>query len=156
MKSRNLLSVLILFAALGIASYVFAQAQTQNADPCAIYPHQSAIIAAATPTQKLVTGVAGKQIYVCAVHLVAPAGTPGFAANTITFYDGQAAASTPCATNSPVAGALLGVYGGAGDHGSNYTQMVVPASASTPTFDLCYTVGAGNSVTGGIVEYIQR
>ena len=151
----RLAAALIVLFSIGFVGWAIAQVAPEIAsDPCSLYPHQSANIPVGTPTAKLVAGVLGKQIYVCAVHLDAPAGTPGFAANAVTFSYGEVVSATPCATATP--GATLGILG-VGDHGGGQTTMLgpVPAAAGTPVVDLCGLVAGGNSIQGGTLEYVQ-
>ena len=141
--------------ALGYVGWVFAQTAT-TFDPCAIYPHASVQIPAATPTQKLIAGVLNKQIYICAVHVQQAAGaTPG-----LTLAYGEVVAATPCATATP--GGTLGVYGsvaaGSTSNIGTGEQTVlgpVPAAAGTPVVDVCSLTTTAAFVAGS-VEYVQR
>src|SRR5882672_1193592 len=141
-RSR-LLVFLPVLALIGIVGFALAE----SSDPCAIYPKQSARISGTAPTQSLVAGVLGKQIYVCSVEVAQYAGaTPG-----LTLSYGEAVASTPCATATP--GAVLGVIGANATtttygNGNSTIFGPVPAGSSTPYPDLC---GLGASITGGSI-----
>src|SRR5215469_8117750 len=68
-----------LFGVAFTAAIVWAQATT-NQDKCAVFQHSTVALptTAATPTAKLIAGVTGKTIYICAIHLstVATGATP--------------------------------------------------------------------------------
>lgn len=157
-KATHAMMIGLVFAGLlGFMGFVYAQVAT-NADPCAIYPHQTAQIPvpAATGTVKAIAGILGKQIYVCAVHVQQVAGsTPA-----ITLAYGEVAAATPCATATP--GGTLGVVGSvaAGSvnnigSGSSTVFGPIPAAAGTPVVDLCTNSNPAN-FAGGSIEYVQR
>ena len=142
--------------AMCVGTVVVAFAQSwQSGDPCAVYPHQTVAIPNATPTSKLIAGVLGKQIYICAIHVQQVAGsTPGL---TLTY--GEVVAATPCATATP--GATIGVFGSVAA-GSNvnvgngsYSVGIAPAAAATPVIDVCSLTTSAAFVSGS-VEFVQR
>lgn len=143
---------------LGFAGFALAQVVSnyEANDPCAVYPHASANIPNATPTQKLIAGAVGKQIYICAIHVQQVAGaTPG-----LTLAYGEVAAATPCGTATP--GGTLGVYGSVAagstsNIGTGYQTVVgpAPAAAGTPVVDVCSLTNTAAFVSGS-VEYVQR
>lgn len=167
---HNFLAAIVCTIALGWGSFVFAQALSNSGDVCATYPHQYAQIAAATPTQGLVPGVVGKQIYVCAVHWDQVVGaTPGL---TLSFGDpsNNGASPTPCATASPNSGlvisgntgigtlAVMGSGLGIPNHygtGSYTILGPIAAGTATPAAELCGLVTTTSFGTGTI-EYVQR
>lgn len=156
----QLARLLIVCCVLGYVGFVYAQTAM---DPCAIYPKQSARIGQGTATQVLISGVAGKQIYICSIEVAQNQATTGAGATpALTLSYGVQVASTPCATGSPYAGAAgigtLGVYGASGQTfiGGNYMVAgPVPAAAASPMVDVCGLVGAGNGIISGTVTYVS-
>lgn len=155
---------------LAVLSYFgFAFAQSAADDPCAIYPHQSAFIAAATATQSVVVGTSGTQIYVCAVTAAGAAGTPGLTVANLQLWYGNAstATPTPCWTGGVTSAVELGVItvqGGVTTYvgGDGLTTIFgpVPAATTTPTNttsfpSLCALTTTTQFFNGATVDYVQ-
>lgn len=157
---HRLLAFLPVLALLG---YLGGMAYSQVADPCALYPHQSARIPAGTPTAQLVTGKLGYEIDVCRVVLsVTGSGSAGTPVVETFYSGGEANASaTPCATattGGPGAVATMGAIGlntNAFNSGSADKTLyhVPPVTAGFPV-DFCGLMAGGTGLTGSI-DYVM-
>jgi hypothetical protein len=138
--------LMALCGVLFISAAAYAQ-PVNNEDDCATYQHLSVALAAnATPTAKLVTGQAGRTIYVCALHISqnVVGATP-----LITFYSGT---GTTCGTGTVTEGAYsAGAAGTTNNIGTGATSMIVGVLGG----DLC-TVGNTTAVPQGSIEYVIR
>jgi hypothetical protein len=160
-KFRIMAVSTIMLALVAVSGY---SAYSQFADPCAVFPHQTAFIPFGTPTAALVVGVANKSIYVCSVNvesIVAPGGTP----ITETFFSGGEAnaSATPCATataGGPAAVATVGIISvasGVANFGGDGTRTLylIPTVTSGFPIDFCGLMSGGTGIKGSIT-YVQR
>lgn len=167
MKRLVVIVALLLLPAIAHAQTLVSGAQFIN-DPCFTLQHLSAPIVQATATQKLIAGVASKQIFICGYHFSLQGTSP-----SVTLSVGAVVAATPCATTTasqinltveggPGAGSLAGA-GNAFDssNGNGLTTVLGPAppvaTATALVYDVCSltTTGLINGVAG-YVDYVIK
>lgn len=128
-----------------------AQLVTQTLDPCKQYPTIPLSItqAAAGPT-KIISGIAGRYIYLCQISLM-----PG--AQSVNLLEGS---GTNCAT-TPITGLFGGTTAATGFVGAAGVPIIIGngdrtiANTTTTGNDVCIIVSGSGQVSGN-VRYIIR
>lgn len=158
------LSLGFVLALLLVPVLAHAQAlQNQALDPCALYPHQFAVVsgAVASPTIQLIAGAANKQTFVCGYHFsLAGSGT-----TSLTLSIGSKAAATPCASTTAPNGITVMVETIVSasvidnSEGSDTTTKIGPIpivpTSTAMTVDLCALTSVVGTVAG-YVSYVQK
>lgn len=129
-------------AVIGLGGAVAYAQSVSFQDVCAQYQHQTVTVPIATPTAKLVSGVAGQAIYVCAIHMSnAVAG----ATPAATFYSGT---GSTCGTSNAT---LIAPAAGNLNIGTGTTTVaLLPVAANLCVSDT--TINKGNLS----IEYVQK